>query len=425
MDLDAVGERPPVGVQAGIGGQQRGMNVEHSSFVARRRSSGAEDAHEPGQHDQVRRQCASTAALRPARSADRFGEVPWIDDGGRHAALRRDGEGAASARLLMTLDDVTRDQARALGVENRRHVRPAAGDEDDQPLHRAARFGPGSCDHRRRRRRVARVRRGRSRTRFRPPSPACASVASASPAATTRTRPMPQLNTRCISASCDARRCAGANRRSGAWASARHRCARRGRGGNMRCVFSSQPAAGDVRHALDFEPLSRASTGFDVDPRRLEQHLARACAQPVTPGSGRARSAPLVSRMRRMSEKPLACGPLEARPIRASPSTMLRPSMARVRSTTPTANPARSYSPATKARGCSAVSPPISAQPACSQPAAMPLMTALATADVELLADVVVEKEQRLGALHQDVVDAHRDQVDADRVVPAAVRRRA
>ena len=39
-------------------------------------------------------------------------------------------------------------------------------------------------------------------------------------------------------------------------------------------------------------------------------------------------------------------------------------------------------------------------------------------ADVEALADEVVEEEQRLGALHQDVVDAHRDEIDADRVVP-------
>ena len=36
---------------------------------------------------------------------------------------------------------------------------------------------------------------------------------------------------------------------------------------------------------------------------------------------------------------------------------------------------------------------------------------------VEPLANVIVEEEQRLGALDQDVVDAHRDQVHADGVV--------
>jgi len=37
--------------------------------------------------------------------------------------------------------------------------------------------------------------------------------------------------------------------------------------------------------------------------------------------------------------------------------------------------------------------------------------------DVELAAGEIIEEEQRLGALHQDIVDAHRDEIDADRVV--------
>jgi hypothetical protein len=73
---------------------------------------------------------------------------------------------------------------------------------------------------------------------------------------------------------------------------------------------------------------------------------------------------------------------------------------------------ARGYMP-----GISAVSPPISAQPACSQPAAMPLTTSVATATSSLPQAKVVEEEQRLGALHQDVVHAHRHEVDADGVV--------
>ena len=43
--------------------------------------------------------------------------------------------------------------------------------------------------------------------------------------------------------------------------------------------------------------------------------------------------------------------------------------------------------------------------------------------DVELAAGVVVEEEQRLGALDHDVVDAHRHQVDADRVGNAGLDR--
>ncbi len=67
--------------------------------------------------------------------------------------------------------------------------------------------------------------------------------------------------------------------------------------------------------------------------------------------------------------------------------------------------------------GISAVSPPISAQPDCSQPAAMPLITAAATSTSSFAGRVIVEEEQRLGALDENVVDAHRDQVDADGVV--------
>ena len=57
------------------------------------------------------------------------------------------------------------------------------------------------------------------------------------------------------------------------------------------------------------------------------------------------------------------------------------------------------------------------------QPSAMPATTARACVDVELAGGEVVEEEQRLGALHHDVVDAHRHQVDADRVVDARLDR--
>ncbi len=43
--------------------------------------------------------------------------------------------------------------------------------------------------------------------------------------------------------------------------------------------------------------------------------------------------------------------------------------------------------------------------------------------DAELAGRVVVEEEQRLRALHDHVVHAHRDQVDADRVVAAGLDR--
>ena len=87
----------------------------------------------------------------------------------------------------------------------------------------------------------------------------------------------------------------------------------------------------------------------------------------------------------------------------------------------PTAKPTRSNSPGSSKPGCSDISPPSSAHRA----------GAAAFGDtgdelVDLLGHEradrdVVEEEQRLGALGGDVVDRHRDAVDADRV--AAVRR--
>ena len=55
----------------------------------------------------------------------------------------------------------------------------------------------------------------------------------------------------------------------------------------------------------------------------------------------------------------------------------------------------------------------------------MPRTTASATVDLQLAGGVVVEEEQRLRALHHDVIGAHGDEVDADGVVAAGVDRQA
>ena len=71
--------------------------------------------------------------------------------------------------------------------------------------------------------------------------------------------------------------------------------------------------------------------------------------------------------------------------------------------------------------GISAVSPPTRAAPAWRQPSAMPATTRRATSHVQLAGGVVVQEHQRLGALGQQVVDAHGHQIDADGVVMAAL----
>ena len=81
--------------------------------------------------------------------------------------------------------------------------------------------------------------------------------------------------------------------------------------------------------------------------------------------------------------------------------------------------PGRSNVPSVMSPGCSAVSPPTSAAPAVRQPAATrpdELGDALGHEPADR--DVVEERE-RLGAGAHDVVGAHRDEVDADRVEAA------
>ena len=86
-------------------------------------------------------------------------------------------------------------------------------------------------------------------------------------------------------------------------------------------------------------------------------------------------------------------------------------------STTPVVEPATSYSSGPSSPGCSAVSPPSSAQPATTQASAMPLTIGGDPLRDDLAAGDVVGHEQRLGAADDEVVDEHADQVEADRVV--------
>ena len=86
-------------------------------------------------------------------------------------------------------------------------------------------------------------------------------------------------------------------------------------------------------------------------------------------------------------------------------------------STTPVAAPARSKSSGPKWPGCSAVSPPIRAQPACTHPSATPDRMVAARSGWRRAEDHVVGHEQRFRPAHHQVVHDHPDQVDADRVV--------
>ena len=122
---------------------------------------------------------------------------------------------------------------------------------------------------------------------------------------------------------------------------------------------------------------------------------------------------------RRTSENPLECRPDEAIAITTSPG---RPGPGRAAGRPPPRRsrrrPGRSH-PAPKWPGCSAVSPPIRAQPARTQPRATPAHDRGDPLRPDPPADHVVGHEQRLGPADDQVVDDHADQVDADRVVDA------
>ena len=71
-----------------------------------------------------------------------------------------------------------------------------------------------------------------------------------------------------------------------------------------------------------------------------------------------------MSKTLRIREKPLEWMPEEASAMTTSPGTILVLSMIFFLSTMPTLKPARSYSSTGIMPGCSAVSPPIRAEPA-------------------------------------------------------------
>src|SRR5258708_5336777 len=119
-----------------------------------------------------------------------------------------------------------------------------------------------------------------------------------------------------------------------------------------------------------------------------------------------------------------------------SPAAMSSPSIISLFSTIPTANPARSYSPSPPPGDAGGALPPprslpgLRGAPPADERAARELAApgdALddfgGDRDVELAAGEIVEKEERFRALREDVVDAHRHEVDADRVVHPELER--
>ena len=126
-------DRPPVRVQARERRQQRRMDVEHAAFVA---------AHEAG----VRMRMKPASATRSGDASIALGQrgvegLARREAGGRpprwrcRARARRRGRRRA-ARLLITAAMRACQRFGRARAHDRLHVRAAAGDQDDDVLHR-------------------------------------------------------------------------------------------------------------------------------------------------------------------------------------------------------------------------------------------------------------------------------------------------
>ena len=143
---------------------------------------------------------------------------------------------------------------------------------------------------------------------------------------------------------------------------------------------------------------------------------------PGANGAGASKPSPRFATILRTSEKPFECTPDEARPITTSPARYRRAAAAcRARRRRP-----RSPRDRSRRRVHAGHLGGLAADQRAAGLAAA-LGDALddrgAGLGIELAAGEVVEEEQRLGALHDEVVDAHRDEIDADGVVQSGFDR--
>ena len=186
---------------------------------------------------------------------------------------------------------------------------------------------------------------------------------------------------------------------------------------HARHVFD-QTAAGDVDHAVDFHRRHQCQQGLDVNAGRLHQHIGQFAAVEIAfqvrlgqfDDLAHQRVTVRVHARRCQAQHHVARGDLLA------------------------VNDLRLFDRADGEAGQVVFTGRVHAghlgRFAADQRATSQFATARHALDdsgrgghVELAAGEIIEEKQRLGALHQDVIDAHRDQVDADRVVPVQLER--
>ena len=374
-----------------------------------------QEAHEARPAPPARRRARAAPPPAPRRSRRARRSRWWSSDEGRPARRRWP---ASSARAV---GDVRRRRPRAapaeLAAPAARRGAPAGWSrcrETRTPTRRHAqelhgRVGRVGGDDLAEREHAARPRARAASARL---------VGARRPARTT-TKPMPRLNVRRISSARDvaaARRCS----RTAAAAATRadRRAAARAPVGQHARRVVDQAAAGDVGRPAQQVGVGQRAQRPHVDPRRREQRLADRRAR-APAGARRARSFVCVEEHPPRQRVAVGVEARRGQPEHRRRRWMSRPSTQRAaaRRRRRRSRPGRTR-PRRRSPGSSAVSPPSSAQPACRQPSAMPGDHAARRRRRPACRRRSSRGRTAARRRRQAVVDAHGDQVDADRVVP-------
>jgi riboflavin kinase/FMN adenylyltransferase len=138
MESTAIGQHPSMGVEAFVGGQQRGVDVEQTPSKGLTEWAG-ENAHEAGEHDEVGRmgldglgQCVIEGLTR--------GKTFVIDDLSVNAAGRCSRKALGLGAVRDHCSHIDGPAPRIERIQDGHHVAAASGDEHDQ-----SRFHQADC----------------------------------------------------------------------------------------------------------------------------------------------------------------------------------------------------------------------------------------------------------------------------------------
>ena len=138
MDRAAVNAYPffesaLVGVQAGEGRQQRGVNIHQATGVVADKTIG-QDAHETGQNDQIRLETINALGQRRIEGGAP-GKALVVNVMGDDSRLGGSFQALGIRSVTDHGSDVDRQVASIAGGDQRFHVAAAAGNQDDNILH--------------------------------------------------------------------------------------------------------------------------------------------------------------------------------------------------------------------------------------------------------------------------------------------------